>query len=100
MYVVIWEYKVREGQEAEFERVYGPTGEWVALFKEGDGYLGTELYRDEKYPRRYFTLDRWLSSRAYGTFKQNHPGAYEALEARGERLTEAETYLGAFVGRS
>ena len=95
--VVIWEFRVREGREAEFGNVYGPTGEWCELFKEGDGYLGTELYRDEITPSRYLTMDRWVSSGAYEAFKQNHLKAYEAMDGRSEQMTEAEIYLGAFM---
>ena len=97
MYVVIWEFMVREGREVEFERVYGPMGEWCELFKKGEGYLGTELYRDENTPLRYLTLDRWVSREAYKAFKQKHLNAYEAIDARGEQVTTAETYLGAFL---
>lgn len=100
MFLVIWEFIVREGREAEFEQAYGPAGEWSELFKRGDGYLGTELYRDEKTPRRYITMDRWTSSGAYEKFRQDQRSAYEALDARGSLLTETEIFLGAFQERS
>jgi len=29
MFVILWEFEVKPGSEAGFEKVYGPTGEWV-----------------------------------------------------------------------
>ncbi len=36
MYVIIWEFRAKTGREADFERVYGPDGEWTELFKRGE----------------------------------------------------------------
>ena len=52
----------------EFERVYGPEGEWAAFFRSGRGYVGTELLRDVEVPGRYLVVDRWESSEAYNDF--------------------------------
>lgn len=46
MFVVVWEFRVRPGQEAEFEARYGPDGDWARLFRLGEGYGGTVLLRD------------------------------------------------------
>jgi hypothetical protein len=61
MYVVLWRFRPREGRQSEFERAYGPSGEWALLFRRGDGYLGTELLQRSEDPREYLTLDRWTS---------------------------------------
>jgi hypothetical protein len=45
MYVILWRFRPVEGRESEFERAYGPSGEWALLFGRDDGYLGTELLR-------------------------------------------------------
>jgi hypothetical protein len=45
MYVILWRFRPVEGRESEFERAYGPSGEWALLFVRDDGYLGTELLR-------------------------------------------------------
>ena len=34
----------------QFERVYGPEGEWAQFFRTGRGYVGTELLRDVEIP--------------------------------------------------
>jgi heme-degrading monooxygenase HmoA len=97
MLIVIWEFVVREGSETLFERVYGPGGEWTRLFACGEGCLGTDLCRDEKTPRRYITIDRWISPDAYEKFRLAHRARYEALDARHWKLTESETELGRFL---
>lgn len=95
-HVLIWEFRVRAGSEAEFEAAYGPRGAWVALFRPARGYLGTELLRDPEDERRYLTVDRWESAEAFARFREAHAAEYEALDARCAGLTELETPLGAW----
>ena len=61
MYVILWRFRLRMGRESEFERAYGPSGEWALLFRRDDSYLGTELLRRSDDSREYLTLDRCLS---------------------------------------
>jgi heme-degrading monooxygenase HmoA len=63
---LIFSYEVRDA--AEFERVYGPDGEWATFFGQGRGYIGTELLRDVEVPGRYVVVDRWDSAEAYNEF--------------------------------
>ena len=44
MLALVFVYDARNADE--FERVYGPEGEWTAFFRGCDGYVGTELLRD------------------------------------------------------
>lgn len=97
MYVILWEFLARAGNEKDFERVYGPQGDWAALFARADGFLGSALLRDPGRARRYVTLDRWESREAYEHFRQSFATEYEALDQRAEGLTESETALGSFV---
>lgn len=96
-FVTVWEFVVRSGAEAEFERVYGPAGEWVALFRRGQGYLRSDLNRDLNHARRYLVFDHWDSREAYEDFRVQHKPDYDALDLRCEGLTERETPLGYFT---
>jgi heme-degrading monooxygenase HmoA len=96
MYVVLWRFRPLVGRESEFERAYGPSGEWTRLFRRGDGYLGTELLRRSDDPREYLALDRWASRAAYEAFRARWSSEYRRLDRRLEELTEEETPLGAF----
>ncbi len=70
MIALVFRYEVREPQE--FERVYGPDGEWAQFFRRGRGYIGTELLRDVEEPDRYLVVDRWESAEAYSAFLAEH----------------------------
>jgi Holliday junction DNA helicase RuvB len=43
---IVWEFIVRDGKIAEFERSYSATGSWAKLFRGSPGYLGTTLLRE------------------------------------------------------
>ncbi len=96
MLVILWEYRVRGGFEAEFERVYGPDGLWARLFQKGVGYLGTELLADRVTPGRYLTIDRWDSRADFDAFRETFARPYLDLDHSTERLTLQETLIGAF----
>ncbi|HET7353182.1 MAG TPA: antibiotic biosynthesis monooxygenase [Gaiellaceae bacterium] len=66
MIALVFSYEVHDAPE--FERVYGSDGEWATFFREGRGYIGTELLRDAEAPGRYLVIDRWESVDAYNTF--------------------------------
>jgi heme-degrading monooxygenase HmoA len=95
MHVVVWEYDVRAGSEGAFEALYGPGGDWIALFSAHSGYLGTELLRDER-PNYYITIDRWASAAEYAAFRLSEQVAYAAIDARGDRLVLSERRIGSF----
>jgi heme-degrading monooxygenase HmoA len=71
---LVFSYEVRDS--AEFERVYGPDGEWARFFRGGRGYIGTELLRDVEAPGRYLVIDRWESADAYNAFVAERRGEY------------------------
>ena len=96
MYVVLWHFRPLEGKESEFERAYGPSGEWARLFRHGEGYLGSELLRRSDDPREYLALDRWASGAAYEAFRARFSSEYLRLDRRLEEYTEQEWSLGAF----
>ena len=74
MLALVFSYDVRNAED--FERVYGAEGEWAAFFRQGDGYIGTELLRDLEIPGRYLVIDRWDSRDAYNAFVEQHRDEY------------------------
>src|SRR5215831_20371647 len=74
MISLIFTYEVRD--PAEFERAYGSDGEWAGFFRDGRGYVGTELLRDVETPGRYVVVDRWASAEAYNAFVAKHRDEY------------------------
>jgi heme-degrading monooxygenase HmoA len=96
-FVVIWEFHVRPGMERAFEKNYGADGSWARLFREGEGFVATELSRDVKKPGRYLTLDFWSSQEAYESFRDQHAVRYHEIDAECEELTGGEVEIGKFA---
>ena len=74
MIALVFRYEAREPEE--FERTYGPDGEWAGFFRTGGGYIGSELLRDLEEPERYLVIDRWESADAYNAFLGEHEDEY------------------------
>ncbi len=100
IFVYVWEYVVKEEAQADFERIYGPQGDWVQLFRKGEGYLGTKLHQDVANGRRYLTTDYWVSPVARDAFRQQFAQEFKELDQLCDALTEKEVFLGDFVSRS
>jgi len=92
MIAILWSYRVRPGAAEDFERVYGPAGDWAALFSRAEGWLGTELYRGPG--DSWLTVDRWRSEAAFEAFMAAHRVDYEALDRATEGWTIEELRLG------
>jgi heme-degrading monooxygenase HmoA len=71
---LVFRYEVRDPEA--FERAYGPEGEWAQFFRQGRGYIGTELLHDVDERERYLVIDRWESSDAYNAFLTEHNDEY------------------------
>lgn len=95
-YAYIWEYVVAPGRVDDFQRAYGPDGDWVRLFTETPGYLRTELHRDRSDPSRFVTIDYWESEAAWQAFRTWVAERFEALDAQCATLTTRETEIGRF----
>lgn len=95
-YVTVWEFRVRSERRPEFERLYGPQGSWVGLFRQAAGFVGTELLHDRSDPLRYLTIDRWTSPEAYRAFRDEFARPYAALDEACADLTTHETALGEY----
>lgn len=95
-FVYIWEYIVREEYLIEFEKAYGPQGDWVQLFEKAEGYIGTDLHRDVSNSRRFITIDHWKTIEDRDNFRKKYSREFEQLDERCERFTESEKWLGDF----
>jgi heme-degrading monooxygenase HmoA len=91
---LVFSYEVHDAPE--FERVYGTDGEWADFFRQGRGYIGTELLRDVEAPGRYLVIDRWESADAYNTFVAEHREEWmERVDATGFHY-DSELRFGTF----
>jgi heme-degrading monooxygenase HmoA len=91
---LVFTYEVVDADE--FERVYGPDGDWVAFFRPDRGYIGTELLRDLEQPERYVVIDRWESREAYNGFIEANRAEYMRRVDETGFLYRQELRLGTF----
>lgn len=96
-YVHIWEFVVAREHVRDFERAYGPDGEWVQLFRRAPGYVRTELLRDPVNPLRYVTIDAWDSKAAHDAFRSQFAKEFTALDAKCAAWTTSEKEIGRFI---
>jgi heme-degrading monooxygenase HmoA len=96
MLVIVWEFRVRSERIADFLAAYCPGGDWDRLFRRGEGYLSTELLRDQRDDSRFLTIDRWASREARDGFHLRFQQEYDALDRKCEELTLEETPIGDF----
>ena len=94
MIALVFSYEVRDA--AEFERAYGPEGEWAGFFRQGPGYVGTELLRDLEVAGRYLVVDRWDSTDAYNAFVAEHRDEYMRRVDDTRYQYESELRFGTF----
>ena len=97
MYLIVWEFIAKAGHEEKFAKAYGPTGNWVEFFRNGEGYVRTDFLHDTGVTRRYLTIDYWKSKSAYADFRSQHSRQYEKLDERCSALTESEALIGTFT---
>ena len=95
MIALVFSYEVTR-DTAEFERVYGIDGEWAEFFRQGRGYIGTELLRDVEAPGRYLVIDRWESPEAYNAFIAEHQAEYVERSDDARVYYDQELRLGSF----
>jgi heme-degrading monooxygenase HmoA len=98
MIQIMWEFRVKAGQELQFERHYSASGRWARFFRQSPAYRGTTLLRDAADSRRYLTIDRWEDEESFQRFKEESAAEYQALDKEFEALTEEERRVGVFVG--
>ncbi len=96
MYVYVWEYLLDPERSDAFERLYGPEGAWVELFRRSPRYLGTDFYQDRDNPERFITIDRWRSEGDWQAWRETVGAKFEALDRQGDELTVSERAVGRF----
>ena len=96
MFLVLWEFDVKQGCKERFGSVYGPDGDWAQLFRRDPAYLRTLLLRDLFRELTYLTCDFWENREVYKAFLLANSNAYHALDKTCEGLTLAERKIGAY----
>ena len=94
MIALVFSYEVRDAEA--FEQAYGADGDWAQFFRQGAGYIGTELLHDVEIPTRYLVIDRWESAEAYNTFAAEQRDEYMRRVDDSKFLYDQELRFGTF----
>jgi heme-degrading monooxygenase HmoA len=97
MFVILWEYEVKPGNAARFERVYSPSGDWACLFQRDPHFRGTQLLSVPSRDHCFLTLDYWDTETDYRAFLAVNQAAYGELDRSCEDLTVRERHVTSFT---
>jgi quinol monooxygenase YgiN len=93
---IVWVMQAAPDRLADFEKVYSPSGRWVQLFRQAEGYISTGLLPDLETEDRFLVIDRWRDLTSFESFKKRHQTEYDELDRQCEALTIKETRIGIF----
>jgi hypothetical protein len=93
---IVWEFHPKPERVADFERVYGTTGDWASLFRKSPHYHQTILARDLEVTGRYLLTDIWDDRASFDDFKKKFHEEYDRLDRECEALTLKEIQIGEF----
>jgi heme-degrading monooxygenase HmoA len=96
MLEIIWEYRVHAAKREEFERYYGPDGDWAKFFSRDSDYRGTRLLHSLDDPQLYATVDTWKTREAFAMFKQEYAAEYKQRDQHCNQFTSDERHVGDF----
>jgi len=94
---VVWQFDVKAGKQAEFERIYGADGEWTALSRTSRSFLGSSFLRDLAQPTRYLLVEYWSEMLVYEQHRASRSAMIESIEERRAELVEVMEPLGIFT---
>jgi hypothetical protein len=96
MIAIVWQFDVRPGGEAEFEKFYGADGEWTSMNRLSRSYLGSSFLRDQNQAARYLLIEYWSEMLVYEQHKVYRRDEVVKLDARQRALVASAQPLGIF----
>lgn len=81
---------------SKFEKIYGPEGDWVQLFKKAKGYIATDLHQDISNANRFITIDSWNTKEDRDDFRKKYSKEFELLDKHCDGFTVREKLIGDF----
>jgi quinol monooxygenase YgiN len=97
MVAIMWQFDVKNGQETEFEQLYGVEGEWTTVNRQTRSYLGSSFLRDQNRSSRYILIEYWSEMLVYEQHRASRSHAIASLKERSTKLVESAEPLGIFT---
>jgi len=93
----VWQFTVRPGREAAFERFLGANGPWQALSRRSRSFLGSSLLRDAVQPTRCLVIEYWSEMLVYEKHQADYSDEVRELERERNELFDEMASLGVFT---
>jgi len=97
MIAIMWQFDVKPGREAEFEKLYGDDGEWTVLNRTARSFLGNSFLRDQSRPSRYVLIEYWSEMLVYEQHRVFRSDVIASLEERRRALIDSVEPLGVYA---
>lgn len=97
MIAIMWQFNVKDGQEAEFEQMYGVDSEWTTMNRQTRSFLGSSFLRDQNLSSRYILIEYWSEMVVYEQHKAYRSDAIASIERQRTMLVESVEPLGVFT---
>ena len=95
MIAMVWQFDVKPGREADFERLYGADGEWTNVSRRSRSFLGSSFLRDFSSPR-YVLIEYWSEMLPYEKHYAAMRDELAALEKSRQEMLDGAVPLGLF----
>lgn len=95
MIAVVWQFDVKPGREADFERLYGADGEWTDVSRRSRSFLGSSFLRDFSAPR-YVLIEYWSEMLPYEKHRVDVRDEMAQLEQSRAEMLDGVVPLGVF----
>jgi len=96
MIAIVWQFDVRAGREADFERFYGADGDWTTVNRHSRSYLGSSFLRDQTLSSRYLLIEYWSEMLVYEEHKTYNRSRMEDLEVHRDEFVTSAVPVGVF----
>lgn len=96
MIAVVWQFQVKPGKQADFERFYGADGEWSQLARRSRSFLGSSFLRDQASNTSYLLVEYWSEMVVYERHLKSFTTDIHHLEQSRDELCTGIVPLGVF----
>lgn len=96
MIAVVFQFEVKPGREADFERLHGADGEWTSLSRQSRSFIGSSFLREFASPPRYLLIEYWSEMVVYERHLKDVSAELDPLRARREDMVASTHPFGIY----
>jgi hypothetical protein len=93
---VVFQFEVKPGHEADFERFHGADGEWTAVSRQSRSFVGSSFLKEIASPPRYLLVEYWSEMVVYERHLRDLAWDIESLERRRAAMVASTQSLGIY----